>query len=171
MPSMDLNTLAATLRAQAAANSTITLDSSVFSDEAVRAAIRSAFALGAGKDLTISNVPVESVPEPTNGELTISGGKASVLKHDALINVTFKSANGGLQAIVVAGMPKEWTFKDSFKNLDRFPFKDIKTTDARFVYTTNAQSEYAWPGEESTKIKLEQGLNFLAHVTFTQLAT
>ena len=171
---MDLNTLTANLRAQADANSTIVLDDTVFADEAVRTGIRSAFALSSGAHLTIKGVKASDIPDPrADGVLTISAGTTSVLKQsDVKVNLTFTSRNGdALEATIVTEMGSSWEFTKSFEGLDRYPFKLLETSGARFVYTTVKQSHYAWPGDGSKTIELEQGLNFLSNVTFKHLST
>jgi len=162
---MDLNKLASDLRAKAAAHATIVLDDSVFSDETILAGIRSAFALPSGANLTISGVEASQIKDPVDGVLTISGGKASVFKREPRMTLTFTSPGNDLQAIIVAEMGQGWNFKDSFKSLDAFPFNKLELIDARFVYTTVAQPEYA-STSEPTKIELAAGLNFLSQVTF-----
>ena len=168
---MDLNTLASDLRAQAAKNSTIVLNSSVFADDAVRTRIRSAFALESGKDLIISGVTPADIPDPTaDGVLTISTGVASVLKQtDAGVTLAFTSNGSDLEVIIVADMGDSWDLNKSFDGLDKFPFNVLQISKARFVYTTVAQSSYAWPGEQSYKVRLDPGLNLLSHVTFKHL--
>src|SRR5688572_26694038 len=110
MPSIDLNTLASILRAQAATDSKIVLDKSVFADEKVRESIRSAFALSS--DLTIG-VNASDIPDPTaEGLLTISTANASVLKQaDVPVRLTFKTPGGGaLQATIRFEMSSSWKF-------------------------------------------------------------
>lgn len=169
---MDLNTLAAKLRAQAGAKSTIVLNDTIFEDEAVRTGIRSAFALSSGADLEIKGV--KDIPDPSaDGVLAISAGKTSVLKQsDVPVKLIFTSRDGEpLQATIVTEMDSGWEFRKSFEDLDTYPFKLLKTSGARFVYTTVEQPQYAWPEDETKTIKLEQGLNFLSNVTFKQIAT
>ena len=163
---MDLNTLASYLRGQAAAHSTIVIDTSVFSDETTLAGIRSAFGLSSGANLTISGVEASQIPDPMDGVLKISAGKASVFKREPRMNLTFTTPGNDLQAIIVAEMDEGWNFKNSFKSLDTFPFNKLKLINPRFVYTTVAQAEHPWPGEQTSKIELVAGLNFLSHVTF-----
>jgi hypothetical protein len=166
MPPIDLNTLASNLRAQAAANSTIVLDASVFADERVREGIRSAFALPSDSNLTI-DVKTSDIPDPTaEGVLTISTAKASVLKQtDLPVRLIFTTLGGALQAIISFEMASSWKFSASFKGLDGSPFNLLETSGAHFVYTTVEQSHFAWPNEPSTPIDLETGLNFLSNVT------
>ena len=170
---MDLNTLTANLREQADATSTIVLNDKVFDDEAVRTAIRSAFALASGEHLTIKGVKSANIPDPsTDGVLKISAGTTSIFKqNDVRVNLTFTSRDGGaLQAIIVTEMDSSWEFTKSFEGLDRYPFKLLETSGARFVYTTVEQPQYAWPRDESKTIKLARGLNFLSNVTFKHVA-
>ncbi len=168
---MDLNTLASDLRGKAQTDSKIVLDASVFTDATVRAGIRSAFALPADSDLTI-NVKASDIPDPSaEGVLTISKATASVLKQTNVpAKLSFSAPNGGaLQAIISFEMPSLWKFSDSFKGLDVFPFKHLKTSGAHFVYTTVKQLGFAWPEEPPCTIDLEQGLNFLATVTIDEV--
>src|SRR5690349_1934683 len=170
MASTDLNTLAAELRAQAQTKSKIVLNESVFADTAVREAIRSTFALADGDDFTITKIEAKDIADPADGALTISAGVTSVLKqHDVLVSVTFRSSGDDLHAIIATQMGATWKFKDSFSGLDRFPFKLLETSRARFIYATAAQDHYTWPGEAVTKIDLAPGLNFHSRVTITQL--
>jgi hypothetical protein len=170
---MDLNTLTANLRAQAGAKSTIVLDDNVFVDAAVRAGIRSAFALSSG-DLTIKGVKASDIPDPgTGGVLEISAGTTSVLKQsDVRVHLTFTSHDGdGFQATIVTEMGSSWEFKKSFEGLDTYPFNLLETSGARFVYTTVKQPQYSWPEDASETIALERGLNFLSNVTFKHFPT
>ena len=131
---MDLNTIAVTLREQAAANSKIVLDGSVLTDE-VREKIRAAFALTTDPDLTIAAVDPSMIPEPTaDGVLTITGGTATVLNQTNVpIGLTFTAANGTVETTIVAKMSGSWKFKDSFKDLDMFPLTWLEISEARFV--------------------------------------
>ena len=168
---MDLNTLAANLRAQAGADSKIVLNGSVFAEEKVREGIRSAFALLSGADLTIA-VKASDIPDPTTaGVLTISTATASVLNQTNLpVRVTFSVTSGGaVQAIIIFEMASSWKFSDSFKGLDVFPFNLLQTSGSHFVYTTVKQSQFAWPDKPSPSIDLERGLNFLSDVTIKNL--
>ncbi|MBO1348079.1 MAG: hypothetical protein EBE86_012100 [Hormoscilla sp. GUM202] len=161
----DLNTLASNLRAQAATNSTIVLDSTVFSSD-VLADIRTAFALATDANLTITGVRAADIPDPANGVLTISVGTASALNQSGLgIGLTFMESGDSLEAIVTATMSTSWKFSDSFRGLDIFPFQDLKTATAHFVYATVKQTAYPWPRDSSYSIPLEPGLNFLSDVT------
>lgn len=170
MSPMDLNQLAEDLRAQANHNSTIVLGASVFAEATVREAIRAAFALDDEADFTISEVQASDIPDPADGVLTIAAGTTSVLKQKKVrASLTFISSNDDLQAIIVTEMEPKWTFKDSFGGLDRFPFKFLEPSHARFVYATAAQSEYAWPGDADTKIELAEGLNFLSQISILHL--
>lgn len=165
---MDLNTLAANLRTQATANSTIVLDSTVFSD-ALLNDIRTAFALAPDTNLTIAGVKPTDIPNPTaNGALEITVGTAAVLNQsDVKIGLTFTAQGGTLQAIIVAIMPASWKFSDSFADLDIFPFHILKASNARFVFVTEEQPNYVWAGDSSYTINLKQGLNFLSQATFS----
>jgi hypothetical protein len=168
---MDLKQLADNLRNQAQSTSTLLLDNAVFTDAALTA-VRSAFALSSDENLTISEVEASNVPEPANGVLKISGGKVSVFKQNKVpVSLTFTSPASGLQATIVVELADKWNFKDSFEDLDTFPFNLLTTTGARFVYSTVAQKNYTWPGDADTRIDLEPGLNFLAHVTIQHLET
>ncbi|MGB3510699.1 MAG: hypothetical protein WBA93_15990 [Microcoleaceae cyanobacterium] len=161
----DLNTLASNLKAQATANSTIVLDNTVFSSD-VLADIRTAFALATDANLTLTGVNATDIPAPANGVLTISVGTASALNQHGLgISLTFMAPGGSLEAIITATMSDAWKFSNSFKDLDIFPFQNLKTSAAHFVYATAEQTAYPWPGEPSYTIPLEPGLNFLSDVT------
>jgi hypothetical protein len=166
---MDLNTLASDLRAQAAKDSTIVLNSSVFAD-AVCAHIRSSFALESGKDLSIKGVKPGDIPDPSAaGVLTISTGVTSALKQTNVpVTLTFTSNDSGLQAVIAVDMGGSWNFSKSFDGLDKFPFKPLKFIEPRFVYSTIEQQSYAWPDDRSY-IHLDRGLNFLSRVTFQGL--
>src|SRR5690349_8252674 len=158
---MDLNTLAITLREQAAANSKIVLDGSVLTG-AVREKIRAAFALETDTDLTI--VKPAAIPEPSAGVLKITGGTAAVLNQtDVPIELTFTASNGTIETVIVAKMSGSWQFKDSFKDLDTFPLTWLEISQARFVYSTIDHASYAWPDEPNTRTPLAGGLSFLSH--------
>ena len=163
---MDLNNLASRLRAQAEASGKIELDSSVFDDEKTRAAIRSAFALPSDSNLKIG-VKSSDIPDASaGGVLTISKATASVLKQtDVPVRLTFTAPNGALQAIISFEMGPSWKFNNSFKGLDDFPFNLLETSGAHFVYTTVAQSNFAWPGETSHSVDLvhRSQLSFHGH--------
>src|SRR5690242_10928161 len=160
MSSTDLNTLASDLRAQATRGSKVVLNESVFADESVRAAIRSAFALS-DSDLTIS-VDAADIPEaPDNGVLTISKAKLSALKQtDLPVRLSFTTPNGGaLQATISFEMSSTWKLSESFNGIDVFPFNKLKTSGAQFIYSTVARQAFVWPIGSSTTIDLEPGLN------------
>lgn len=163
---MDLTELAAILRKQAAANSTIVLDSTIL-DASMLDEIRTAFALPAGTDLTIAGLTPDDVPAPTaDGVLALPTGTATALNQSNVgMSVTFTEAGGTLQLIIVAVMYESWSFTDSFSDLKVFPFGDLTTQNARFVFASAAQPAYAWPAESDYSIALQQGLNFLADVT------
>ena len=168
---MDLKQLADHLRNQAQSTSTLTLDETVFTGAALTA-VRSAFALSSDTNLTILEVQASNVPEPANGALKIAGGKVSVFKQTKVpVSLFFTSPSGGLQATIVVELADKWNFKDSFEDLDTFPFNLLTTTGARFVYSTVARSNYDWPGDAGTRIDLEPGLNLLANVTIQHLET
>jgi hypothetical protein len=163
---MDLNTLAAILKDQARKDSLIVLDGSVLTEEAMRQKIRAAFALDKTADLTIANVEPDNIPEPDpDGVLRISTGKASLLNQAAVpVALAFTATNGRVDVVIVAKMSDTWTFKDSFKGLDTFPFTWLKISKAHFVFSTVA-SAYAWPDEATTTIPLAAGkLTFLSQV-------
>lgn len=161
---MDLNTIVATLREQAAAKSKIVLDGSVLTTE-VREKIRAAFALETGKDLTIEPVNSSDIPEPAAaGVLTIAAGTATVLNQAKVpIGLTFTAANGTVETLIVAKMSESWKFKDSFQDLDSFPLTWLDISQVRFVYSTVDYASYIWPDEPSSETPLEAGLNFLSH--------
>ena len=160
---MDLNTLVNTLRDQAREKSKIVLDDSVLNAE-VRKKIRVAFALESDKDLIIAPVDPSNFPQPSaEGVLTITGGTAKVLNQNNVpIGLTFTVANGTVDVVIVATMSESWKFKDSFKDLDTFPFTWLDISRARFVFTTVARS--AWPDEANSTIPLEEGLNSVSQV-------
>jgi len=163
---MNLTELGAILRKQAAANSTIVLDSTIL-DAPLLDEVRTAFALPAGTDLTIAGLTPDDIPTPTaDGVLALPTGTATALKQTNIgMSVTFTEAGGTLQVIMVAVMQEAWSFTDSFSDLTIFPFPSLATHNARFVFASAAQPAYAWPGESDYSIALEQGLNFLADVT------
>jgi hypothetical protein len=165
----DIGVLASQLRAQATANSAIVLDATVFT-EAVLADIRTAFALPAGANLTVTGVRPGDVPDPVDGVLTISAGMAAVLGQAAAgMGLTFTAPGGGLQAVISAGMPGGWKFSDSFRGLNLFPFSELAISGAHFVFATAKQSAFPWPGGEGVEgpvtVDVEPGQNFLSDVT------
>ncbi|MBT9314053.1 DUF6603 domain-containing protein [Leptothoe spongobia] len=161
----NLNTLASNLKAQAATNSTIALDSTVFSTD-VLANIRAAFGLEADVNLTLTGVNATDISAPSNGILTISAGTASVLNQDNVdIGLAFTESAGSLQALIIVTMSDAWKFSDSFNGLDIFPFSNLNLSAAQFVFITTEQTAYPWPGDPSQTIPLEPGLNFLADIT------
>ena len=163
---MDLTELGTILRKQAAANSTIVLDSTIL-DASMLDEIRTAFALPGGTDLTIAGLTPDDIPAPTaDGVLALPTGTATALNQsDIGMSVTFTEAGGTLQVIIFAVMQEVWSFTDSFSDLTVFPFPSLTTHNARFVFASAAQPAYAWPGESDYSIALEPGLNFLADVT------
>ena len=139
---MDLDALAIKLRAEAKADSAIVLDNGIFSN-AVLENIRTAFGLPSGTNLTITGVRETDIPEPVGGFLTISAGTASVLKQkEAAIGLRFTASGDLVDAIISAAMGTAWEFSHSFDGLDVFPFNDIKTNDAFFVYSTAKDAAY-----------------------------
>ena len=166
---MDLNTLVITLREQAAAKSKIVLDNSVLPDAAVRQKIRAAFALKIDSDLTIAGVTPGDIKEPgADGVLKIDAGKADLLEQkDVPMVLSFTATNGTIDVVIVAKMSDSWQFKNSFKDLDTFPFTQLDISHARFVYSTVVQSSFVWPDDSDYKIRLEEGLSFLSDVTPT----
>lgn len=162
---MDLTALAKNLRKQAATNSTLILDDTVFASS-VLDDIRTAFALPAGKNLTVKGVRESDVPaHPTGGVLKISAGTASLLNQTAVgIGLTFTAPGGSLEAVITGTMAEAWKFSDSFEGLDFFPFDELGTSDARFVYATTEHRQFEWPGDPSFPIDLAPGLNFLSFI-------
>ena len=162
---MDLNTIAITLREQAATKSRIVLDDSVLTGEA-RERIRVAFALETGTDLTIAGIDSHDILDPTaEGVLIIPAGTATVLNQtNVTIGLTFTAVNGTVETVIVAKMGESWEFKKSFQDFDAFPLTYLKISRARFVYSTVDHASYAWPDEPNSKTPLAEGLNFLSHV-------
>jgi len=162
---MDLTALAKNLRKQAATNSTLILDDTVFASS-VLDDIRTAFALPAGKNLTVKGVRESDVPaHPTGGVLEISAGTASMLNQTAVgIGLTFTAPGGSLEAVITGTMGEAWKFSDSFEGLDFFPFDELNTSDAQFVYATTEHRQFEWPGDPSFTIDLAPGLNFLSGI-------
>lgn len=166
-----LNTLASNLRAQAAAKSAIVLDKTVFPDS-VLTDIRTAFALAAGEDLTITGVRATDIPDPVINPatglltLTISAGTAALLKQSGVgMALTFTVPSQALVAVITATLSTTWKFSDSFSELeDTFPFQDLKTSNVHFVYATAGQASYPWPGKPTDSIALQPGLNFLSEI-------
>ena len=154
------------LKAQATANSTLVLDDTIFSANTL-SAIRIAFVLSKNANLTIKGVKSTDTPDPSNGVLFISAGTADGLNQTGLsVSLTFTKPANSIEVIISLKMNTTWKFTDSFKGLDLFPFQDLKTSKALFVYTTLSQSNYPWSNDPSSKINLEEGLNFLSNVTF-----
>jgi hypothetical protein len=168
---MDLQTLATKLRQQATAQSTLVLDDSVFSKD-VLAQIRTAFALAADANLTVTGVKPTDIPDPTaGGTLTISAGQAAVLKQTNVpVALTFTAPGGALNAVIVATMSAKWKFTDSFGALEVYPFNHLTVSDARFVFSTVAEPNYPWPGEPQSTIALDRGLNLLSRVSLTSFS-
>lgn len=167
----DLKALAANLRAQAAPDSSIVLDSTVFPSSQLDL-IRSAFDLPAGANLKIAGVTPADILDPgPDGVLDITVGTAGLLNQSCVgIDLSFTEESGMLQVVIVATMGGPWRFGASFSDLDRFPFQNLTTSDARFAYTTVKRPAYPWPGEKAFTIDLEPGLNFLSQVTFGNFA-
>lgn len=167
---MNLDTLAANLRTQASAKSALVLDATVF-PAAVLDDLRTAFALAAGANLTVTGVRAADIPDPVGGRLTIAGGKASVLNQkDVGIALTFAASGEKLEAVIVATMSTSWTFSDSFKELAVFPFQSLKLSNPHFVYATTPRPQFSWPGESSAVVPLAAGMNFLSYVTLAQFS-
>ncbi|GGZ33263.1 hypothetical protein GCM10010387_29250 [Streptomyces inusitatus] len=164
-PSADLDTLAGRLRTAAGKGGTVVLDDSVVGS-GTAAALAAAFALPDGQRLTIKGVTSGDIVDPVGGVLTVDGGTATVLKvADTPVTLTFTVAGGALRATVTAAMTNGWHFTDSFPGLTVFPFDTLTVSGARFVYATDAEPAFVWPGE-STRVALEPGLNLLCRLGF-----
>jgi len=167
---IDLKALASNLRTQAATNSTIILDDTVLPNT-VLDAIRTAFALAAEANLTVTGLGAADIPDPVNDVLTISAGTASLLNQSGVaISLMFTASANSLEAVITATMSPSWKFSDSFSGLNIFPFDELNTPNTRFVYATAPQPVYEWPGEPSYKIALEPGLSFLSDVTLANFS-
>jgi hypothetical protein len=163
---VDLDTLAAYLRAQADADSAVAVDGEVFPSGQLDQ-IRLAFALAAGAHLTVHGVHAADIVGPVNGTLTVTAGTASVLGRDGVpMGLAFTAPGGVLEAVITATMAAGWGFADSFPGLDVSPFSDLQLTSARFVYSTSRQAAYPWPGDPATTIGLASGLNLLTEAAF-----
>ncbi len=166
----DLGALASQLRQQAAANSAIVLDGTIFTG-AVLTDVRTAFALAPPANLTIAGVGPADVPAPDGEVLTISAGTASVLGRDGVpITLAFTAPAQDLQVIITAAMGASWTFSDSFPGLDMFPFPQLSVSGAHFVYASTGQLAYPWPGDRTYSIELAAGMNFLASATLSNFS-
>jgi len=166
----DLGALASQLRQQAAANSAIVLDGTIFTG-AVLTDVRTAFALAPPANLTIAGVGPADVPAPDGEVLTISAGTASVLGRDGVpITLAFTAPAQDLQVIITAAMGASWTFSDSFAGLDMFPFPQLSVSGAHFVYASTGQLAYPWPGDRTYSIELAAGMNFLASATLSNFS-
>jgi hypothetical protein len=166
----DLNSVAASLRTQAKSSGTVVLDQTMFATD-VLGNIRTAFALGVGKNLTISGVDASEIPASPQGSFTMTKGTASVLGRTGVpISLTFQAAGNAVDAVIVATMPDKWKFSDSFSGLDTFPFDILQASGARFAFATARQPTFAWPSKPSDKVALEAGLNFLSDASFSGFA-
>ena len=163
---MDLDALATKLRAEAKADSAIVLGSDIFSN-AVLENICTAFGLPVGANLTIKGLSESDIPEPDQGVLTISPGKAAVLNQsESEVGLSFTVAGDLLEVAITAKMGTLWKFSDSFTGLNVFPFAELKTSDSYFVFTTAEKARYEWPKDpDHFTIELPAGLNFLSHLT------
>ena len=160
---MDLEALAQTLRAQAAANGTLVLNSKVLPTTDL-ADLRIAWALPKDQDLVIQGVTKGDIPDPSDGLLRIRAGQANLLKQSGVsMELTFSLADAVIQAVIVAKMPTGWTFKSSFTSLNFFPFSQLAPVNAFFAYSTIKQA-VAWPDESSVTLALEKGQNFASHI-------
>lgn len=162
----DLDSVADSLRTQAKSSGTVVLDQTIFATE-VLGNIRTAFALGVGKNLTVSGIDASEIPASPQDSFTMTRGTASVLGRTAVpISLTFQAAGNGVDAVIVATMPEAWKFSDSFTGLDTFPFDVLHASGARFAFATARQPTFAWPSKPADKVELEAGLNFLSDATF-----
>ena len=50
-----------------------------------------------------------------------------------------------LELVITGKMGASWKFIDSFPGLHRFPFQNLSTSDACFVYTTARHPASIWP--------------------------
>ncbi|MFJ4682440.1 DUF6603 domain-containing protein [Streptomyces sp. NPDC088789] len=160
-----LTDLAAHLRGLAGAGKPVVLDDAVVG-ASTAAALATAFALPPTQRLTLTGVAPADISGPTAGVLTVGPGTASVLKKTGVpITLAFTFTGGTLQTLVTAKMPGDWKFQHSFPALTMFPFDVLTVSNALFVYSTAAQSAFAWPGE-SAAVAVEPGLNLLCRLGF-----
>ena len=172
---MSLTTLASLLLAQANAGGAIVLDDSVLPAAALPA-LRTAFALGPGANLTIEGVSAADIVGPVDGILTIKAGTVSMFGNNGLaIGVAFSQPGAGIEAIIQVTMGQAWTFKQSFPSLDNFPFKVLDFSAPgiavpQFVYTTALRENYRWPGYSSPPpVALSPGLWFFSQIDLGSL--
>jgi hypothetical protein len=166
---MTLAELAQTLRGQIAGSAkAIILDADILAEPEVDR-IRAAFLLDAGQLLTLRGLTAQDVPDPAAGTLRIAAGTASWLGAAAVTPVLEFALDpgGAVQVVIDVPMPAGWQFKDTFPDLDFFPFDKAAATDPCFVYASTAQAEHhPWPGKPGESIALAAGLSFAGWVAF-----
>lgn len=163
-PFADLDALATYLRGVVRSGQPVVLDTHVVAS-ATASALATAFALPDGQYVTVSNIAVSDIGDPTGGVLTIDGGRGSVLKLTGVpLRLSFWLAADTLQVSVIATMPDRWSFVDSFPGLTLFPFDRVTVSDALFVYTSVEQKAFRWPNEADTTIDLQPGQNLLCRL-------
>ncbi len=165
---MSLSDLATNLIAQAQrSGGTIVLDDTVLSADTLDA-VRRAFALPAGANLSIRGVAETDIPAQPGASLVIApaSAKADLLAQtDVTIALEFTEPDATIEAAITATMPAGWTFSASFPGLDIFPFADITPDGSIFIYATTARAASPWPGQPSHTHELEQaGLHLLAEI-------
>lgn len=164
---MTIDTLVQTLRNQAASTNSIVLNNDVLPQTELDK-LSSAFLLGQGKFLTVTNVKPSDIPDPQNGIVQISAGTTSALKQSNLIPaLTFTvDANGVVQYLIAIRMSDSWKFADSFPNLDVYPFNQVTVSKSYFIYSSLSKSSYSpWSDKPNESISLAPGLNFASWMT------
>ncbi|EGF89407.1 transcriptional activator SRCAP-like protein [Asticcacaulis biprosthecium C19] len=160
MSLFDLQTI---LQAQVAANGTIAVSSA--------SVVAAKMAPSAGFDATIQSylllpgslvIKVATpVPAPSgNGRTLEVDGTADFLQlNNVPVQVTFSlGANQTVDVVVVADLPAQWTFADSFPRLKGEPFSSLSFTVPTLILSTSA-AQVAWPAS-SANLTVGRGLNF-----------
>ncbi|MFE7129889.1 DUF6603 domain-containing protein [Streptomyces sp. NPDC057638] len=163
-PLTDLVTaLTSQLNASATSDPTIDLNDAVLG-ASTATALAAAFALPDGTYLSVSGVAAGDIADPVDGVLTVSTGHVAVFGADhASVTLDFWAADGVVQVSVAVALPDDWRLTSGFPKLTRFPFDVLTISEARFVWTSVAQPQYAWPDENLT-IALEPGQNLLCRL-------
>jgi hypothetical protein len=170
---MDITTLFRQLETQASKTGKISLDTTIL-NAAETTRIQNAFALQAGKYLTIDGVRATDITL-TGDTVTINAGTVDVLNRQALGAKITMTAGSQVDFNLVITMPGTWKLTDSFSNLPYFPFSLLALSNSHFIYSTRPVTKYPLcPSRPGDAVDLIQGLNFGADLSvdaLTVLAT
>ncbi|SHM65334.1 hypothetical protein SAMN05444266_109356 [Chitinophaga jiangningensis] len=157
---MDINTLITQLRAQAASNSSIVLDTTLLSADQV-STIQSQFGLDSSTFLTITGVTTADIPDATANTVSITTGTVAALQiTDLTVQTLSFTVDTSVDFILSLAAPSTWTWTTSFPLLNAFPFTGVAPSNTYFIYATSAQTTFQlWSTAANDAITLVAGLN------------